>query len=479
MADSWEQGSVPVADWEQGSKPAASGEGPTRESQGMTSRIESLGRAGGPTKAMWAMKKLSDVSGIPYEAIHSGAAMVAPTALSFGAAALASPALALPAGSAAVTAAAMAGSGAGEAINQKLGITYPSKADIGIATAMPGVAVGLQQGARAARPMIAPYLPGAGRILQERGAQKAEEMVAHLTPTVKASGEGGLYDQLHVFDPVSINASKLRDKAVTLLQNERLTPGNFGNEAFSGKLEQLVKDIDQNGGTLPFSRLRLLQKSLNENIESGPPGARKALGRAVYDSVESTPDAKQVAEALHAANSTYKREQGVGLLQNLFLKHAPEKEGEVRLLSGTARVNMKKAIDTNADLKDHFSPKVREEMKRALDAIGNLPAVPSAQTNTFTRAEMARYGIGGAASMELMHRAVGLGYNEAVLASVAAVGGTTALISKVLESDFGRRKVIEWATRAGKPVDLKLLTTIAAAMAAGGNTQRHDSKGAP
>jgi hypothetical protein len=79
-----------------------------------------------------------------------------------------------------------------------------------------------------------------------------------------------------------------------------------------------------------------------------------------------------------------------------------------------------------------------------------------------------------------MHRVLGMGYNEAVLAAVAAVGGTTALVSKVLESDFGRRKLIEWATRSGKPVDLKVLTTIAAAMAAGGNAQRGPSpKGTP
>lgn len=362
----------------------------------------------------------------------------------------------------------MAGGGIGEAINQQLGITEPSNLAIGLNTAAPLVGKYIQPAIQAAKRGLTNILPGAGLPLQERGAAMAKDIPGMFSPT--ASSES-LYTQLEAHNP-GINAAPFRER-LTAMQDE--VSKRLGDSAEKTRLlnymESKIDAIDKfPSGEVPFQSMRATQKELNAKIGSREGGEElgilKQLSKGIKSSFDATIEAggakPEAVALLQQANKTFIKEQGQKELEAVFTKTmaGTEREGGVQTFSDNARKNIKKALNMNEEIKAAYSKDQISLMKQALDSIGSLPSLPPESPSAIYQG--LRYSgpavVGGAIAYPLgIHPLIG------ATAGMSIDWG----IRKVVMSEWGREKVIAYATSTGKKATPDVVMAIASALTAG------------
>jgi hypothetical protein len=271
------------------------------------------------------------------------------------------------------------GSAAGEGLNQWLGITEPSAAQIGLAAAggPAGRAIGglVNRGVRA----IGRSLPGASVPLQEEGVRRARDIAARYQPPAASQGVYALLDQMNP----SIPASGLGKAVAELRQVEQRLPEAL-RSSVAGVVEDLGTMLQQNG-TLDFQTARGVLTRLGQRTGSVQGleanelrGAFKRLSGALYDDLDAATVAGgqsgQAAELLKAANQTFRRERAVEGLTEAIEGAVGKARSD--LLESFNPARALKAIREDPFLGKSFSPAELAQIEASLKALKALPSLP-------------------------------------------------------------------------------------------------------
>lgn len=360
----------------------------------------------------------------------------------------------------------MIGGGAGESINQKLGITEPSEETVLMNMAAPLIGKYIQPAFQTLRRLAAQNMPGAGFPLQERAAQLVPKI-----PIRPGQSSESLYRILEQYNP-PIPSDAFR-KSLTEMQGEVLNRLGESSQKTQllNYLESKIVALDEfPTGDVPFKMLRATQKEINAKIgarEGGEElGILKQLARGIKTSFDEAAESRFAAqgapEAVHvlrAANRAYVKERGAAELDKALTKSFTEHEGGVLTFSDTARRNIKKVLNTNEEIQAAYSKDEIAHMKEALDAIGPLPGLPPTPGTLFAGMRMAAPAVvGGVISPFVgVHPTAGV-----------AVGmSLDLLLKKVVMSEWGRQRIIDYATTTGHRVPPEIIMSIASGITGG------------
>ena len=290
----------------------------------------------------------------------------------------------------------VAGSMAGEGINQAMGFTDPSAQDVVTAGVVPGVmgAVGKGVGALARR------VPGARPILHDMAAERLVLKPGMLAPS-RSSEE--LYAIVAQQNP-PIPATQLRAAAEALAKTEAGLSAGMKNDEINRVAQGLVNMIDQHGGNVPFQTLRAELRRIGDRSKSfaagstggEQQGAYKNLFRTGYDDLEAAAVAGNPAMAatqgLKEANAAFKVEKVVEDLSELFsIKGgglSPRPEGGVAVNFATIIKKLEKDPTIKKTLGDAPYKEMIDDLYRMWKKTPALPAAAGADAgskNVLTR----------------------------------------------------------------------------------------------
>lgn len=359
----------------------------------------------------------------------------------------------------------MIGGGAGEAINQELGITEKSDAAILLNTAAPVVGTILRSVKDLLKPVIAHILPSAGIPLQERAAVEAQKIVKTMAPREAANV---LYGRVEQYNP-PIDATAFRKSITDGIAEVELRLGTSSQKTsllrfLNGKLEAVdgFENIE-----IPFKMMRSTQKELNAMIGAKDTGEdvgilkqlAKGIQQSFTETAASSTEGSEAVTVLREANKAFSKQQGQDALALVFEKSMPEEVGGIRTFSDTARKNIKKFLNVNEEIQHAYSKDEISSIKNALDSIGTLPGLPPSTNTLYGGMRYSGPAVAGAVLAPSMGIPTVAG---------AAAGMTIDLaIRKVVESPWGREQVIKMATDTGRKVSPEMVMTIASAIAGG------------
>ena len=168
----------------------------------------------------------------------------------------------------------VAGSMAGEGINQAMGFTDPSAQDVVTAGVIPGVmgAVGKGVGALARR------IPGARPILHDMAAARLEMKPGMLAPSRSSED---LYAIVAQQNP-PIPATQLLAAAKSLVATEQSLSKGLRNDEILRTANGLVNMITQHNGQVPFQVLRAELRRIGDRSKSFAAGSTGGEQQGAY-----------------------------------------------------------------------------------------------------------------------------------------------------------------------------------------------------
>jgi hypothetical protein len=304
---------------------------------------------------------------------------------------------------------ASAGSAVGEGINQALGITEPSLAQIGMAGAAPGVGAGamglLRQGGGIAAKMF-----GGRQVISSQAAAVAEKMFG--PPTAAEV----LYQRAAQSNNVPVNPAKVTAAVGEIITKESTNMATDVSGAIKAAVMPWVQTAGNPDPVLPktvgaaATAVKDLMYQIKAAYASRPANTRLAkvltgVRNAVMDTVDDVG-----VPALREASKAARREMAVKDLEGIIKSAKPLTEWD-------------DAIVNNSLLRDTFKPAEREQIKTMLTRLTTV--APSGSSGVLGRAitTMAGAQLGGAAG------AVG----GAIVSDVTAYALSTAAGRRFLE----------------------------------------------
>lgn len=383
----------------------------------------------------------------------------------------------------------MLGSGAGEKINQMLGITEPSDMAVYANTAVPLVGRGLAAGFGSMRRNAARLIPGSGAAINEMAAEQAAQIPGKLAPErtmqgimklvgLKNPGANtsavqqaimaklpqlaqdpnvkvsqvlyGLADDLakQAGGPIKINSGNIKAATTKLLDKEAKMGGSTASAEIRA-LAQEFDDLTKQGTGVPFDVLYARLQRLNGQVGGAKGedlGAYKLLIGAIEDDIEASVKASAghmpPAQAFRAAQAAWKNEKGASAIEDLVTRATTERasDGLTRFNRGT----ITKALDNDKRLQKLLGPNAVKFIRDELSDIGIITELPPGPGQHFgSGRNLIGAGAGFAGSA--------LSGHDPVVAS--AIGATVPVIMEVISkaamTETGRTMIKHFA-KAGK-----------------------------
>lgn len=384
-------------------------------------------------------------------------------------------------------------SAGGEAINQALGITEPSGAQIALAGAAGPLTRGAVGAGQYAVKRAAPMLSGAGESLRNMAAKTATGIADFMRPTTKVDD---LFSVVRQFNP-KIDLTPVKELA-SRISKEQAPRKEFGVDLPGGvesvvsKTKQALQPpkpvtstlIDPSTGR-PFveevsqaaaAPMRNFQdvwevmKGVNDKIgalkrEGGEGfGEMMQLKRAFAESIENTPGAGPAQQALRAANKAWKEEYASDFVTDVIHKKINFLEGRetISLGAGQAIKAIREAIRKDPFLEDSFPSGAVDRILKNLEEIRKLP-VPGAPAGADAGTKrLAKQSLVGGAAGEIINYASGGGMPIGVSASLGGLAaiGVSDLVSHALQTQAGGRLLLN-ILRSSPTLDHTALSMLA------------------
>jgi hypothetical protein len=314
----------------------------------------------------------------------------------------------------------MLGSGAGEKINQMLGITEPSDMAVYANTAAPLVGRGLAAGFGSMKRNAMRLIPGSGAAIHEMAAETAAGIPGQVGPSRTIQGVMKLIESknpgrdtsavqqaigaklVNLADPntkvsqllyetadelakqaggpIRIESNHVKSAVAKLLDKE----AKMGAKTASPEIRALAEEFDglaKNGTGIPFDVLYARLQRLNGQVGGAKGedlGAYKLLIGAIENDINHTvaaaSDQIPAAQAFRTAQAAWKQEKGQAAVQDLVTR-ATTARGSDELVTFNRGV-ITKALSNDKDLQKLLGPKAVAFIKDELSGIGIIPALP-------------------------------------------------------------------------------------------------------
>lgn len=345
------------------------------------------------------------------------------------------------------TAAGAGGGGAlGEGINQALGITEPSVADIAISAVAPSALRGAGQVGKAIIKPAARLVPGVSAVLKQPIVQEARNLPQKFLPKQSSKslyGEvAGLEDTNVLFPKTIALQNEMEAAEATLmpgLQSAVIKRGERGGaEALSsGRTAKLIKEPGKGytgamseaipDAGVPFKvgqdhvrRLGAQIRSAESGITQENAGALKKLRASFMEEMDT---ATEHIPKLKAANATFKTEQAVDEMTSIF-------EGAFKKVAGKRNIddfNAKQVLDKFNKITNSKNP--NDYDKLFTDGLGhkNLTEIKTFLEKVNEIGPIKFGGIGGPGSLVMAGMGAGLGSMLGPAGAVAGAVGAGAM----------------------------------------------------
>jgi hypothetical protein len=406
------------------------------EVQQELTRMREAGEIGAPLPAIPAwqepIERHEALWGRPPERVATGAKQaILPTV--GGIAGAGAGALTGPFAPVAVPTLEAAGSAGGEALNQLLGITEPSAAQIGLAAAVPPVVRGTLRVAGPALKAGLRALPGAQPAVQEVATATVRKVPAVVQPAIS---EEAAWAPLRGQNPKLV-AANFAGAVDELLARAQRAPGTE-NKQFLNQLRTIKATLDRYGNDVPFLNLDAYRRAIGEWTRSTDPQVANAGNRfysAIWKDLETAAtlpgQPAEVVSALKQAVDVSRATKHSEALGDIV-------EDLVKIQGGTLTEKIRpervlekiKANPMLSDPKSGLTPEALGEIRELLGSIKGLPTGPRSgqQLPWYVRG-----GAGGGLGM-----AVGLDpFLTGAAATVAPWAGR--VVGWALESPGGRQ----------------------------------------
>lgn len=365
------------------------------------------------------------------------------------------------------------GSAAGEAINQAVGITEPSKSQVAFSGAAPGIGRGVGKVLTGAVKQVTSHLPGAGAALRDRAVSQVGQFADSLKPPTPSES---LFDELAQYSQAVVKplphlkattggmlateastASGLRlgrsIRAAKGLQDKFFPVGRevasvlidpTTNKPFTKIVGELVPE-----GTASFGEVFQHLKRLNLLIGAAKAKGgeelghlldlKRALAMDLQDAASQGGMTLKAAELLQKANRTYRQEIAQETVENIMRQNITALEGRETwtVAAGKARKALTNAVAKDRFLADSFPKGSLESILSGLDRIRKLP-VPGAPpgADAGSKRMIIAGTIGTVLGQGPIGTLAGIGAAEGIAKALSTKTGTDVLV-KILGAKGG------------------------------------------
>lgn len=362
------------------------------------------------------------------------------------------------------------GSGLGEAANQLLGITEPSLAEIGKATAIP-MAIG---GATA---LLRPLMPfatsgSAARTLNALAPDEAAAKVGAMMPKVSASSLFKQATNAHVTIPMNRTAHMLED----LMDDLRtVSPGvKRANSQVIHYINGLrEKLITSPGGLSPSALQRELEgvgtvvKSLSAKGGAGSGSIKqvfKAMVNDLDDAAKMANPGQPAARLLQAARDTFKKESVLKEIGESIADATKNLRGQGELVQFNSN-QVLKSISKNRFYTDALSVSERGEVESLLKLLNKIPALRPGAGSQFGSGRLATMAASASAGGGMGFAAggpTGAGIGTAIGAALPPVVEFGKNVATAMQMSTGRALMKELLTHSKGVATPQVMSVIAA-----------------